>query len=291
VTPNSLPVPETIQIFTIWAFHKIRRYLPQTRNCLVVILKTYLVGYSNNLGVNVMCYRGARSGVAYLTICITICICLLLSIASIGLLVSANGSIPTKGSVPTTQSKPTTQSTPNITMPPVTMPTITIPNVTNETKFTVLPREVVVDVGDTFFVSVFAENVTNMDAWQITLCFNPKIVECINVSLPDQHVFSDRYTTSQALIDYNSTEFTKRPLQSIKYGEGYVLAGDCLWVNQTTFYGSGFLCRVTFKAIAAGSSHLTLCSPEALFQTYYLDDNIESTTPSLFDSTVTVLSK
>jgi hypothetical protein len=192
-----------------------------------------------------------------------------------------------------------TQPTPQIISVPTTGSTVTTQpasgtatsDATNETTFMVLPQEVVVNVNDTFFVSVFAENVQNMYGWQIKLCFDPTIVECVNVSVPAQQVFSDKYPVSQALIDYNSTEFTKRPLQSIKNDEGYVLAGDCLLgQNQTMFNGSGFLCQVTFKAVSSGSSNLTLSTSNVQSpQTFYVDQRIDQTIPALSNSTVTVL--
>ncbi|MGA2768448.1 MAG: cohesin domain-containing protein [Candidatus Bathyarchaeia archaeon] len=251
----------------------------------------------------VMLYRGAFSRVAYLTVCIFF----LLGITLIGLFVSATGSTPTTQPTPTISSVPMTTVTPATESTPVTQstrttspvsttqstPDIAMPDATNETTFIVLPQEVDVNVGDTFFVSVFAENVRNMYGWQVILFFDPIIVECLNVSVPGQQVFSDRYPVSQALIDFNSTEFTKRPLQSVQNGKGFVLTGDCLLGrNQTTFYGSGFLCQVTFKALSSGSSNLALSTADVQpFRTYYLDEGLDLIIPSLSNSSITVLTK
>lgn len=249
-----------------------------------------------------MLYLGAFSRVAYLPVCIF----LLLGIILTGLFVSTTGLTPTTqpttissvsvtGVTPATDSTPVSQST--RTNYPVSTtqstPDMAMLDATNETTFIVLPQEVGVNVGETFFVSVLAENVRNMYSWQVILFFDPTIVECLNVSVPPQQVFSDRYPVSQALIDFNSTEFTKRPLQSIQNGEGFVLAGDCLLGrNQTPFYGSGFLCQVAFKAISSGSSNLTLSTPNIQSdQTYYLDEEIEEIIPSLSNSNITVLPK
>jgi hypothetical protein len=132
-----------------------------------------------------------------------------------------------------------------------------------------------------------------MYAWQVTLSFNSTFVECLNVSVPNQQVFSDKYPVSQALIDFNSTEFTKRPLQVIQNDNGCVLAGDSLLgQNQTTFSGSGFLCQVTFMALSPGSSNLALSTVFGNGPgTFYLDEELNLTIPSLSNSTVTVLSK
>jgi hypothetical protein len=190
-------------------------------------------------------------------------------------------------SIPTNESKPTDQLPPNVT----------IPAVTDRSAFRVVPQKTIVNVSETFVVFVFAENVSDMYAWQVFLGFDSKIMECINVSLPEKHVFSSRDTVTHALMEYNSTEFNKRPLQSVKNNEGYVLAGDCLWVNETTINGSGFLCQFTFRAISAGSSNLMLSEPDALFETYYLDSasllvpGTRHITPSLSDGQVTVISR
>lgn len=251
-----------------------------------------------------MCYREAGSRVAYLAICIF----LSLGITLAGLSVLATGprlatrskittdSILTTGSVPMAQSMPTTQSTPTTgptSAPAPDSPSISVLETILEPTFVMLPQEVVANSGDIFFVSVFAENVTNMYGWQIRLHFDPTIMECINVSIPAQNVFSEKYPVSQALVDYNDTEFTRRPLQSIENNEGYVVAGDCLLgQNQTTFYGSGLLCQVTFSAVSSGSSNLTLSTSDIQSgQTYFFDDTIELTTPSVSNSAVIVLPK
>ena len=251
-----------------------------------------------------MLYRGAFSRVAFFSGCSF----LLLGIILVGLFVSATGSTPRTRPTPTiclvpvtcvtppTDSMPATQTT-QTTGPVSTTqstPNIAMPGAADETtngSFIVLPQEVSVNVGDTFSVSVFAENVTNMYGWQVILFFDPTIVWCLNVSVSSQQVFSDRYPVSQALIDFNNTEFTKRPLQSIKNGEGYVLAGDSLLGrNQTTFYGSGFLCQVTFKALYSGSSNLALSTTDVQpLSTYYVDEGIDPIIPSLYNNSITVL--
>jgi hypothetical protein len=152
--------------------------------------------------------------------------------------------------------------------------------------FLMIPQEIVTNVDDTFLIQIFAENVTDMHAWQIHLNFDPRFIQCVNVSVPDRHVFSNRYPVSQALMEWNSTEFTERPLQYINNDKGYVLTGDCLLgSNQTTFNGSGFLVQVALKATSLGLSYLTL----SLSQTYYIDSIEKLTTPTVFSSRVLVI--
>ena len=137
------------------------------------------------------------------------------------------------------------------------------PNVT----FTVLPQEVATKIGDIFIIEVGVANATEMYSWQVCLSFDNTILECINVSLPHDYVFSYAYTVSDALMDYNSTEFKNPLLHMIKNNEGEVLIGACLLGrNQTNFNGSGGLCQIKFKAISPDSSSLTL----SIEKTYYL---------------------
>ncbi len=166
-----------------------------------------------------------------------------------------------------------------------------IPETFNRTSFILLPREVTLHVGDIFLTSVFAEKVIDMRAWQIELHFDPAIVECLNVSIPDQHVFFDDYTVSEALVDCNSTDFTDIPIQSVRNDRGYVLAGDCLLgMNQASFYGSGFLCLVAFKAISPGSSNLALPTVACtLGGTFCIDTQQRDTIPLTYDSSVIVI--
>jgi hypothetical protein len=251
-----------------------------------------------------MRYRKVYSKVSFLAVWAI----LLLSTASMVFLVSSTGYDgfdcfikPETQSIPATDSPQETRTMPAadsiqenqsiVSSTGSIQETRSTPDIIMIPTFTVLPQEVVVNVSDTFSVFVFAENVTDMYGWQIRLCFDPKIVECINVSVPEQNVFSDGYPVSQALIDYNSTEFTKKPLQSINNDEGYVLAGDCLLGdNQTTFYGSGFLCKITFKAISSGSSQLVLALSDIQSTvTYCIDSRLGLTTPSVSNSKVAVL--
>lgn len=162
------------------------------------------------------------------------------------------------------------------------------------TTFTVLPREVAAKVGDTFFVEVSVANVSDMYAWQVHLFFDNAILECVDVSLPHDYVFSYAYTVGDALIDYNSTEF-ENPLQlKIRNDEGWILVGDCLLgSDQPNFNGSGSLCKIEFKAISSGSSTLMLSIDPTSFGTYYVSPapSFESGTPIVSNGEVFVSSE
>ena len=171
--------------------------------------------------------------------------------------------------------------------PEMELESITDPSVT----FTTFPPEVTTKVGDTFNIQVSVANVADMYAWQVHLFFDNTILECINVSLPHDYVFSYVYTVGDALMGYNSAEFRNPLQQKINNDEGWVLIGDCLLgSNQPNFNGSGSLCQIEFKAISLGSSNLTLSIDPTWFGTYYLGPapQHELTTPIVSNSEVIV---
>jgi hypothetical protein len=159
--------------------------------------------------------------------------------------------------------------------------------------FDLVPQDVHVNIGDTFVVTAAVENATDMYGWQVYLVFDPTVLQCTDVSLPSNRVFSNSVTVSNALTAYDDMEFQAGPLRRIQNGEGWVLAGDCLLgADQPTFYGSGVLCQIEFKAISPGSTTLALLHDTAhTFQTYSLDSNIQAiTSSSPFYSSIQVLS-
>ena len=132
------------------------------------------------------------------------------------------------------------------------------PNMT----FSLIPQEVRVNLTNEFAIDIAVENTTDMYGWQICLCYDPTQLELVNVSLPFNHVFSTAYTVCNALDDYYPSEFPC-PLQwrasANNARESFVYAGNCLLgSNQSTFNGSGILCRIEFRAIDPGSSTLRL---------------------------------
>jgi hypothetical protein len=157
--------------------------------------------------------------------------------------------------------------------------------------FTVLPREVATKVGDTFTIQVSVTNVTDMYSWQVHLSFDNTVLQCTSVSLPHDYVFSYAYTVSDALMDYNSTEFSNPLLLKLENDKGRVLIGSCLLgADQPNFNGSGGLCQIEFKAISSGSSNLTLFVGNNV-GTFYLDPRIKPIIPVVFNSEVVVHSE
>jgi hypothetical protein len=148
--------------------------------------------------------------------------------------------------------------------------------------FTMLPSNINVGVGDTFSVTINVVNVTDMFGWQVYLCYNPAMLECVGASLTPDYVFNSSWTVSSALVKWDSTEFQPGPIQKVRNDLGWVLAGDCLMgASQPTFSGSGALCQIEFKAISSGSSALALLHDlNHDFQTYILTPELTAITAS-----------
>jgi hypothetical protein len=148
--------------------------------------------------------------------------------------------------------------------------------------FSMLPEDVHVGVGDTFIVTFAIGNVKDMYAWQVFVRYDPAMLECLGASLSSDYVLSSKVTVSGALTSYDSAEFPPGPLQRVDNVEGWILAGDCLLgADQPTFYGSGGLCHIKFKAISSGSSRLALLQDITEdFVTFTLNFDLEHITSS-----------
>jgi hypothetical protein len=190
---------------------------------------------------------------------------------------------PKPGVTTTTAEPPTTTSTPNL---PVTTSTQTPSTVNSvavdqnpDMTFDLLPQNLSVTVGDTLAVTVAVENVTDMYAWQVCICFDSTVLQCTGVSLPSNNVFCNSVTASGFVNDYNATEFPNVPIQKVSNDEGWVLAYDgLLGANQTAFNGSGVLCQMEFKAVSPGSTVLKARADSAPFRTYIITSSLTTMT-------------
>lgn len=99
-----------------------------------------------------------------------------------------------------------------------------------------------VRVGEFVRVHIHVYDVTDLYAWQIKLHYDPEVLEFMAIWLPDNHVFAG--------MDY----VTLPP----QVGENYVFYGTSLIGAQSTFDGSGILCKIDFKANAMDYSSLQL---------------------------------
>ena len=138
------------------------------------------------------------------------------------------------------------------------------PKIAQSTTVTTLstsPTQLQLNTLSTFNINITVHNVTDLSAWQIKITFNPNIIQCINISLPQQHIFTDHSTTGLSYIIENQ--------------KGYILAFNGLW-EPAGVSGSGVLCQLTLKALSVGISSLTFTGIMQISGTYLVDsqDNL-----------------
>jgi len=128
----------------------------------------------------------------------------------------------------------------------------------NSTKLLVLPPYVVNESlapGMTFAINASVANVVNLGMWQISLYFDPAVLNCTGASYPSDHVFAGKsYLPVDPVIDNVG---------------GSVMYGCCI-LGMDTFSGNGTLCQIEFKVMSRGYSTLVFSRP------YGLDTLMES---------------
>lgn len=110
---------------------------------------------------------------------------------------------------------------------------------------------------ENFTITIEIENVTNLNRWQIGITFNPSILNCTAVSIPQDNIFQNLSTISPAPIIDNEKGLVVKFL-ALDSSEG---------VN-----GSGILCNITFEALNPGGSHLNFTEKNNLLNGTYLQD-------------------
>lgn len=186
------------------------------------------------------------------------------------------GLIPDKYSIPPKESLPAEESLPSGRSSVPDRIEYTTDLVDENLTFFILPEEVSVKINDTFSIQIGVENATDMFGWQVFLLFNAQILECTDICMPGDEVFSYGVTAGEALVEYNATEFTN-PIFRIYDDEGEILVGNCLLgSNQSTFNGSGILFQADFRAISTGISAIEL---QMRGRTYVLNLPIRSVAP------------
>lgn len=99
-----------------------------------------------------------------------------------------------------------------------------------------------VRVGEFVRVHIHVYDVTDLYAWQIKLNYDPAVLEFRKIWLPDNHVLAGKNCIKTPTI----------------VSEDYVMYGASLVGAQSTFNGSGILCKIDFKAKAMYYSSLQL---------------------------------
>jgi len=139
-----------------------------------------------------------------------------------------------------------------------------LPNTANSTETSIIstdPPQLQLNTTSTFTININVYNVTDLSAWQIKMTFNPYIIQCTNISIPEQNVFTGHDTTGLSFIINNQ--------------QGCLIAFNGIWEPKGV-NGSGTLCQLTFKTISAGISSLAFTEVMQLSGTYLTDskDNL-----------------
>ena len=135
---------------------------------------------------------------------------------------------------------------------------LTIPQATAQnTTLYIDPQQTQAFPTDTITITIKIENVTNLNAWQIALKYNPTTINCTQVTIPPDNIFAGHTTISpNPIIDNNN---------------GLVVKFTALDTT-TGITGSGNLVQIQFKALNPGTSPLELINPNQLINGTYLQD-------------------
>ena len=109
------------------------------------------------------------------------------------------------------------------------------------TILTFTPTSVTATSGNTFTINLTVLNVINLNCWQTTFKFDCETLNCINISIPEDNIFSG-----------HSTIF---PTPKIDNTMGQVSI-FCVLDEAIGINGSGTLCSIQFKALNEGASTL-----------------------------------
>lgn len=93
-------------------------------------------------------------------------------------------------------------------------------------------------------VNISIQDVTNLGSWQVRLSYNPHIINCTEVFIPNDNIFSGYTTTFGYTVDNLN---------------GSLEAFNGIW-SATGVSGSGKLCSITFQPLSPGISALSFLS-------------------------------
>jgi general secretion pathway protein D len=132
--------------------------------------------------------------------------------------------------------------TPPATNQPAAVPATQTPGSGPPVSFTVVPQDSNQSVGSTFQVAVMVGNAHDIFSVPLQVQFNPAVLQLVNVDSGD-FLSRDGQVTSISHRDD---------------GAGLVAIATERPPNAAGVNGQGSICTLTFKAIAAGDSNLTL---------------------------------
>jgi uncharacterized repeat protein (TIGR02543 family) len=108
-------------------------------------------------------------------------------------------------------------------------------------KLSVTPSFITVNVGETFTITLFLQATEEVHAYQVALCWNPNIIECIT-KLPTSFF----------------PAFPIQPPESPNNVEGW-LAAAAILPERRYVTGTGDILAITFRAKAAGKTPIRFC--------------------------------
>jgi hypothetical protein len=141
----------------------------------------------------------------------------------------------------------------------VTSPTPLITRVhsAEATVVSVNPSSISSSIGQSFTLNISITNVTDLNAWQLYLLFNPAILNCTGISIPPDNIFA------QYVIDITITVFDNTA--------GYIHA-FCALNGTMAVSGSGTLCQIGLKCKAPETTILSIAAKMQAPTGTYLQD-------------------
>lgn len=105
------------------------------------------------------------------------------------------------------------------------------------------PDSIISAPGSTVIINVSVADVADLFGWDITVLFDPSILNCTDAWYPADHVFAGKNYWSLPVGIHND--------------EGRVSYGCLLFIGEKTFSGSGTLCQIEFKVLKQAEAMLT----------------------------------
>jgi len=150
---------------------------------------------------------------------------------------------------------------------------------TEPTMIYLSPSESHTPMDRTFTIDVMVADVEDLGAWQIRLYFDNTMLKCTEdmVWYPENHVFAGKNISPLP------------PIIGEDENGAYIQYGCCLFGREeTTFYGTGTLCRINFTATAVGWSALEFSKPYGI-DTFLLNHTEKIISAEMVDGEVTVI--
>jgi len=133
-------------------------------------------------------------------------------------------------------------------------------------------------------ISIEVESISDLAIWQVVIYYDNNTLHTQNnwMWLPPDHIF-------------NNKGYTEMPSRTGSDVHGtYIMKGLSLYSSESTFTGSGILCKVNFTAVGTpGTSHLNFTKPigslPGFFDTFLLNPDLEDIPVVAIEGTVVLI--